>query len=123
MPGVSLLAPNNAFPQLVVSEDMPATADPGAWPVYTVPAQQSVRISSGIIANHTNNDLNVWISINKGGSDLPGYVLYSYQLAAEDSLPLREFLQDLWISDGDVINAHCDAPGSVSLLISGTVYS
>lgn len=81
---------------------------------------------SPVVAQTTATAVTVFLSIVKSGGtvgDGTHRVISSYSLAANDSLPLRDYIGGAMLGPGDILAGYAASAGSVDLVITGTVHA
>jgi hypothetical protein len=81
---------------------------------------------SPLALSSTGAVVTVYLSIVKSGGtmgDGTHRVLSSYNLAANDTLPLKDYISGAMLGPGDVIAAYASQANAVDLVITGTVHA
>jgi len=122
MAGQNILVAASISPQVILSQQL-GTAETA---LYTVPAATSVKIAQGSLCNITATAVIVYLSIVKTGGtvgDGTHRVISGYSLAANDTLPLRDYLAGAMLGPGDIIAAYAGTASAVDIVLSGTVHA
>jgi hypothetical protein len=123
-PNILALPNGQSVPALLVSTKIAVTTDSA---VYTVAAAHAVKLAQGTIANISGSACTVGLSlVPSGGTVGDGthkVIPDTYSLAAGDTLPLKDFLQDHVLGDGDIIAIHAGTANALDVVISGYVMS
>jgi hypothetical protein len=116
----NLMAATSSLPQVLVSQQL-AAAETAQ---YTCPANSAVKVASAVLTNNTGSAVTVSVSVLKSGQTADGThrVLSGYSLAAGDSTVLSE-LAGVFLGPGDFVSAIASAATSVTLVMSGVVFS
>lgn len=116
----NLMAATSGLPQVLVSQQLAATETTQ----YTGPASSAVKIATASLTNTSGSAVTVSVSVLKTGQTADGThrVLSGYSLAAGDSTVLNE-LAGVFLGPGDFISAIAGAATSVTLVVSGVVFS
>lgn len=120
MPTQNLMAATSSLPQVLVSQQLAATETTQ----YTGPANSAVKIATAVLTNTSGAAVTVSVSVLKSGQTADGThrVLSGYSLPAGDSTVLSE-LAGVFLGPGDFISAIASAATSVTLVVSGVVFS
>jgi hypothetical protein len=92
--------------------------------LYTVPAATSTKIAQGSLCNTTASPVTVYLSIVKAGGilgDGTHRVISGYSIAANDTLPLGDYIGGHMLGPGDIIAGYAGTATAVDLVVSGTV--
>ena len=116
----NLFGASSGLPQVLVSQQL-ANSETTQ---YTCPASSSVKIGSARLTNTSGGVVTVSISVVKSGGTAgnANRVLSAYSLAAGDGISLDE-LVGAYLGAGDFVSAIASAATSVSLVMSGVVFS
>jgi hypothetical protein len=120
VPTQNLMDATSALPQVLVTSQL--TTSEATY--YTGPANSAVKISSARLTSTSGSAVTVSISLVKTGGTAgnSNRVLSSYSLAAGDGTDLPE-LKDAFLGPGDFISAIASSATSVTLVVSGVVFS
>jgi hypothetical protein len=121
MAAPNVLALTSLTQKLLVSQQLTATTD---TVVYTVPAGQAVKLAQGSLCNITASAVTVSLSLVQSGGtvgDGTHRVINGYSLAANDTLPLGDYLGGHMLGDGDKIVVTAGTVNAVDVVISGAV--
>lgn len=122
MAGQNVIVAASISPQVLVSQQL--TTSEAA--VYTCAASTSVKVAQASLCNITGSAVTVYLSIVKTGGtmgDGTHRIISGYSLAANDTLPLHEYISGAMLGPGDVIAAYAGTATAVDLVISGTVHA
>lgn len=121
MAAPNVLALTSLTQKLLVSAQLATTAE---TVVYTVPTGQAVKLSQGSLCNVTSSAVTVSLSLVQSGGtvgDGTHRVINAYSLAANDTLPLGDYLGGHMLGDGDRIAVTASTAAAVDVVISGAV--
>ena len=121
MAGNNVIAAASISPQVMVSQQL-GTADAS---VYTVPAASSAKVAQASLCNITASPVTVYLSIVQTGGtvgDGTHRIISGYSLAANDTLPLNDYIGGAMLGPGDRIAAYASTAGAVDLVVTGTVH-
>ena len=115
-----LLAASSITPKLLCSTRVAGTT---ATTVYTVPASSSVKITHGVLCNTSAAAVSVSLALvpSGGADDGTHTIISSYSLAAHDTLPLRDYVADAMLGNGDFVSITCSTGAVVDVVLSGAV--
>lgn len=118
----NILANTSTVARVLVSQQVTSTTETA---VYTVAANQSVTIKSGVLCNVTGSPVTVSLSlVNSGGTaDGTHRVISGYSLAAGDSLDLRGYVTGAVLGDGDIVSILVGTANAIDVVITGLVSS
>lgn len=122
MAGNNILVAGLISPQVLLSQQL-GTADAA---LYTVAAGQSVKVTQGTICNVTTSAVTVYLSIVKSGGtvgDGTHRIINAYSLAANDTLPLKDYISGHMLGPGDIIAGYAGTASAVDIVVSGTVHA
>jgi hypothetical protein len=122
MAGQNVIVASSISPQILVSQQL-GTSDAA---VYTVPASTSVKIAQASLCNTTASPVTVYLSlVQTGGTvgDGTHRVISGYTLAANDTLPLNDYIGGAMLGPGDRIASYAGTATAVDLVVSGTVHA
>lgn len=116
----NVLALGSLTQALLVSQQIAGTS---ATTVYTVPANQAVKLSQGTVCNVSAAPVTVSLSLVPSGGTADGThrVISGYSLAAGDTLPLGDYLAGHMLGPGDFISVTASAATAIDVIISGAV--
>lgn len=120
----NIMAATIAAPQILVSQQLAAT-ETTQYTSPTSPATASgTKISAASLCNSSGSAVTVSLSILKVGQTADGThrVLSGYALGVGDTLVL-EMLKDHFLGPGDFISAIASVATSITLVVSGVVFS
>ena len=92
--------------------------------LYTVAAATTVKVAQGSLCNTTASPVTVYLSIVKAGGtmgDGTHRVVSGYSIAANDTLPLGDYIGGHMLGPGDIIAGYAGTATAVDLVVSGTV--
>lgn len=120
MPVPNVLSLASLTQALLVSQQI-ATATETT--VYTVPANQAVKLAQGSMCNVSGSAVTVSLSLIPAGGTAVGThrVIAGYSLAVGDTLPLGDYLGGHMLGPGDFISILCGTANAVDVVISGAV--
>jgi hypothetical protein len=122
MAGQNVIAASSISPQIIVSQQL-GTSDAA---VYTVPAATSVKVAQATLCNTTGSAVTVNLSLVQTGGTLGDgthRVIAGYTLAANDTLPLRDYIGGAMLGPGDRIAAFAGTATAVDIVVTGTVHA
>lgn len=120
----NIMAAATAAPQVLVSQQL-AAAETTQYTSPTSPSTASgTKIATATLTNTSGAAVTVSLSVLKVGQTADGThrVLSGYSLAAGDSIALSE-LVGVFLGPGDFVSAIASAATSVTLVMSGVVFS
>ena len=106
---------------ILVSQQITVTTE---TVVYTVPANKAVKLAQGSLCNVTGSAVTVSLGLCPSGGtvgDGTHRVINNYSLAANDTLPLGDYIGGHMLGDGDKITVVCATANAVDVVISGAV--
>lgn len=120
MPAPNVLALASLTQALLVSQQITATTE---TTVYTVPANKAVKLAQGSLCNTTGAPVTVSLSLIPSGGTADGThrVIAGYTLAANDTLPLGDYLGGHMLGSGDFISVFAGTANAVVVVISGAI--
>lgn len=120
MPAPNVLSLASLTQALLVSQQVTSTTEAT---VYTVPANKAVKIGQGTLCNVTASPVTISVSVIPSGGTADGThrVISGYTLAANDTLPLGEYLGGHMLGPGDFISVLAGTANAVDVVISGAV--
>lgn len=91
--------------------------------VYTVPANQSVKIATATLCNTSGSAVTISVSLVPSGGSVDGThkILTGYSLSASDTLSLSDLLNGAMLGPGDFISVNANASNAIDAVITGTV--
>lgn len=91
----------------------------GTTTVYTCPAATTTKLTQGSLCNTTSAAVTVSLSLHQAGQAVDGThrVINNYVLAANDTLPLADYLGGHMLGPGDFVSVVLVA--GVSVVLSG----
>ncbi len=92
--------------------------------LYTVAAATTVKLAQGSLCNTTAGAVTVYLSIVKSGGtmgDGTHRVVSGYSIAANDTLPLEDYIAGHFLGPGDIIAGYAGTATAVDIVISGVV--
>jgi hypothetical protein len=122
MAGQNVIVAASISPQVIVSQQM-GTSDAT---IYAVPAGMSVKVTQATLCNTTASPVTVYLSlVQTGGTvgDGTHRVISGYTLAANDSLPLKDYIGGAMLGPGDKIAGYAGTATAVDLVVTGTVHA
>lgn len=118
----NMLALTSMTPTVLVSTKIAVTTDSA---VYTVAANHAVKVAQGTLTNISGVACTIGLSIVPSGGTIGDgthkIIPDTYSLAAGDTLPLRDYIGDHLLGDGDVIACHAGTANAIDIVISGAV--
>jgi hypothetical protein len=120
MPAPNVLTLASLTQALLVSQQLTATTE---TTVYTVPANKAVKLAQGSLCNVTATPVTVSLALVPSGGTADGThrVIAGYTLAANDTLPLGDYLGGHMLGSGDFISVLAGTANAVDVIISGAV--
>lgn len=121
MPTPNVASPIVVTPGILLSIQIPDILDSVR---YTVTANRAVRISQGCLSNVSGAAVLVGLSVIPAGGAVDGthkVIPYGFSIGAGDMLPLKDYLGDAMLGDGDEIAVHASVANAINVLITGVV--
>lgn len=116
----NVLALGSLTQVLLASVQLTTTAETA---VYTVPVNKAVKLAQGSLCNITASPVNVSVSIvpSGGTADTTHRMINSYSLAANDTLPLGDYIGGHMLGPGDFVSVIASTANAVDVILSGAV--
>jgi hypothetical protein len=106
-------------PMVLYSGQLSATTE---TTIYTGPASSNTCIKQAVICNTDTASVNVSVSVLQNGQatgTTEHRIISEYPLAAGDSLPLNDYLDNLYLGPGDFITVTASTANVVNVMLSG----
>ena len=92
-----------------------------AGTIYTVPANNAVKVASATVCNTSAAPVMIYLYVN--GTAAANTIVANYYVDAYDTVSLSEILGGLHLDEGDTIGAYAASNSVVSILITGAILS
>lgn len=116
----NVLALASLTQKLLVSQQVTVTTETA---IYTVPANQAVKLAQGSLCNTSGATVTVSLSLvaSGGTAGATNRVISGFLLSPGDTLSLGDYLGGHMLGQGDFISLLCTTANAVAVVISGAV--